>query len=175
VRVRIAPIRGAAGRGEETLLAEWPQGEAAPTTEAQSIMRRSSPRNVRLDRLEPGDCWRTHTCGCLPSSLQYAGCGGPAVAQNWQEYSYPDYSFRVVFPADPQIEITTYRVADDRSVEAQGFGDDSFVAYEVWMVVRIRVKMHRAVRAKTAPPRRAAPQPRYAQLPPRFPAARGAT
>jgi len=31
VRVRIAPIRGAAGRGEETLLVEWPPGEAAPT------------------------------------------------------------------------------------------------------------------------------------------------
>src|ERR1700681_2164921 len=44
--------------------------------------------------------------------------GGPAAAQNWQEYSYPDFSFRVTFPADPQIETTTYQVADDRSVEA---------------------------------------------------------
>jgi hypothetical protein len=42
----------------------------------------------------------------------------PAVAQNWQEYSYPDHSFRVTFPADPQIEVTTYRVADDRKVAA---------------------------------------------------------
>src|ERR1700693_2155761 len=49
----------------------------------------------------------------------FAVCGGcgPAVAQNWQEYSYPDYSFRVAFPADPHIEITIYRVADDQSVE----------------------------------------------------------
>jgi SRSO17 transposase len=31
VRVRIAPIRGAAGRTEETLLIEWPAGEAEPT------------------------------------------------------------------------------------------------------------------------------------------------
>jgi SRSO17 transposase len=31
VQVRTAPIRGAAGRAEETLLIEWPQGEAAPT------------------------------------------------------------------------------------------------------------------------------------------------
>ena len=31
VRVRIAPGSGAAGRAEETLLIEWPQGEAAPT------------------------------------------------------------------------------------------------------------------------------------------------
>jgi hypothetical protein len=43
---------------------------------------------------------------------------GPAAAQNWQEYSYPDYSFTVAFPAAPQIETTTYQVADDRSVDA---------------------------------------------------------
>ncbi len=30
-RVRIGPGRGAAGRPEETLLIEWPEGEAAPT------------------------------------------------------------------------------------------------------------------------------------------------
>jgi hypothetical protein len=42
----------------------------------------------------------------------------PAVAQNWQEYSYPDHSFGVTFPAGPQIEVTTYRVTDDRQVEA---------------------------------------------------------
>jgi hypothetical protein len=43
---------------------------------------------------------------------------GPAAAQNWQEYSYPNYSFTVAFPADPQIETTTYQVADGRSVQA---------------------------------------------------------
>src|SRR5581483_2993175 len=31
VRVRIAPFRGRKGRGEETLLIEWPEGEAEPT------------------------------------------------------------------------------------------------------------------------------------------------
>src|ERR1700737_3002037 len=31
VQVRTAPIRGAAGRGEETLLIEWPKGEPEPT------------------------------------------------------------------------------------------------------------------------------------------------
>jgi hypothetical protein len=41
---------------------------------------------------------------------------GPVAAQNWQEYSYPDYSFRVSFPADPQIETTTYPLAEDLSV-----------------------------------------------------------
>jgi hypothetical protein len=43
---------------------------------------------------------------------------GPAAAQNWREYSYPAYSFTVAFPADPQIETTTYQFADGRSVEA---------------------------------------------------------
>jgi hypothetical protein len=44
---------------------------------------------------------------------------GPAAAQSWQEYSYPDYSFRVSFPADPKIETTTYQITDDRAVEAR--------------------------------------------------------
>ena len=44
--------------------------------------------------------------------------GGPAAAQSWQEYTYPTYSFTVAFPADPQIETTTYQVAGSRSVEA---------------------------------------------------------
>ena len=44
--------------------------------------------------------------------------GGPAAAQSWQEYSYPAYSFTVAFPAEPQIETTTYQVADGRLVEA---------------------------------------------------------
>jgi len=44
--------------------------------------------------------------------------GGPAVAQSWREYSYPDQFFTVAFPADPQVQTTTYQVADDRLVEA---------------------------------------------------------
>ena len=44
---------------------------------------------------------------------------GPAAAQTWKDYSYPDYSFAVMFPADPQIETTTYQVADGRSVPAR--------------------------------------------------------
>jgi hypothetical protein len=43
----------------------------------------------------------------------------PAVAQSWEEYSYPDYAFSVAFPAKPQIETTTYQVADNRSVRAR--------------------------------------------------------
>ena len=44
---------------------------------------------------------------------------GPAAAQNWQGYNYRDYSFGVSFPADPQIETTTYQITDDRTVEAR--------------------------------------------------------
>jgi hypothetical protein len=43
---------------------------------------------------------------------------GPAAAQEWQDYTYPDYAFTVAFPAAPQIEITTFQVADGRSVPA---------------------------------------------------------
>ena len=42
----------------------------------------------------------------------------PAGAQRWQEYSYPDYSFRISFPADPQNETTASPVTNDRKVEA---------------------------------------------------------
>ena len=43
----------------------------------------------------------------------------PAAAQTWKEYNYPDYSFSVSFPADPQIETATYLAADGRSVPAR--------------------------------------------------------
>jgi len=43
---------------------------------------------------------------------------GPAAAQNWEEYTYPEYAFSVTFPAKPQVETTTYQVADGRSVPA---------------------------------------------------------
>jgi hypothetical protein len=45
----------------------------------------------------------------------------PAAAQNWHEYAYPDYAFSVAFPADPQIQTTTYQVADGRSVPARAY------------------------------------------------------
>jgi hypothetical protein len=43
----------------------------------------------------------------------------PAAAQGWEEYSYPDYAFSVAFPANPQVDITTYQIADNRSVPAR--------------------------------------------------------
>src|SRR5947208_348792 len=43
----------------------------------------------------------------------------PAAAQSWQEYSYPDFSFAVAFPAEPKIETTSYRAPDGRAVDAR--------------------------------------------------------
>jgi hypothetical protein len=43
----------------------------------------------------------------------------PAVAQSWEEYTYPEYAFSVVFPANPQVETMTYRLVGNRSVPAR--------------------------------------------------------
>ena len=43
----------------------------------------------------------------------------PAAAQGWEEYSYPDYALSVAFPANPQVDTTTYQIADNRSVPAR--------------------------------------------------------
>jgi hypothetical protein len=43
----------------------------------------------------------------------------PAAAQGWKEYSYPDYALSVAFPANPQVDTTTYQIADNRSVPAR--------------------------------------------------------
>jgi hypothetical protein len=43
----------------------------------------------------------------------------PAVAQSWEDYSYPEYAISIAFPANPNIEITTHEVAGGRSVPAR--------------------------------------------------------
>jgi hypothetical protein len=50
--------------------------------------------------------------------LAVLAAAGPAAAQGWKEYAYPDYAFAVSFPADPKVETTTYHAADGRAVEA---------------------------------------------------------
>jgi hypothetical protein len=50
------------------------------------------------------------------ASLAFAA---PAAAQSWQEYSYPDYSFSVSFPAAPLVDTATYPVTGDRTVSAR--------------------------------------------------------
>ena len=44
---------------------------------------------------------------------------GPAAAQSWREYTYPQYSFGVSFPADPTIETKGYQTADGSMAQAQ--------------------------------------------------------
>jgi len=43
----------------------------------------------------------------------------PAAAQGWQEYSYSDYRFTVMFPANPKMETIRHEVAPGRSVPAR--------------------------------------------------------
>jgi hypothetical protein len=55
----------------------------------------------------------------IPLILATFAFSAPAVAQSWEEYSYPEYAISVAFPASPQIETTTYEIADGRSVPAR--------------------------------------------------------
>jgi hypothetical protein len=55
----------------------------------------------------------------IPIVFAAFAASSPALAQGWEEYAYPDYSFAVAFPASPQVETTTYHVADNRSVPAR--------------------------------------------------------
>ena len=50
---------------------------------------------------------------------------GPAAAQAWKDYTYPDYAFTVSLPADPAITNTTFQPVDGRTVPAR-----------VWTVTR---------------------------------------
>ena len=44
---------------------------------------------------------------------------GPAAAQSWKEYNYPQYAFGVSFPAEPTVATKPYQTADGTSVEAR--------------------------------------------------------
>jgi len=55
----------------------------------------------------------------IPFILAVFAFSGPAVAQSWEEYTYPEYAISVAFPASPKIETTTYQFADGRSVPAR--------------------------------------------------------
>jgi hypothetical protein len=55
----------------------------------------------------------------IPFVLAAFVASGPAAAQSWEEYDYPKYAFAVVFPAKPQVDETTFQVADNRLVPAQ--------------------------------------------------------
>ena len=44
---------------------------------------------------------------------------GPAAAQAWKDYTYPDYAFTVSLPADPEITNATFQPVDGRTVPAR--------------------------------------------------------
>jgi hypothetical protein len=44
---------------------------------------------------------------------------GPVAAQSWEEYAYSEYAVSLTFPGNPQIEMTSYQVAEGRSVPAR--------------------------------------------------------
>jgi hypothetical protein len=55
----------------------------------------------------------------IPFILAAFAFNAPAVAQSWEDYSYPEFAISIAFPANPNIEITTDEVADGRSVPAR--------------------------------------------------------
>ena len=55
----------------------------------------------------------------IPLVLAAFAFSAPALAQSWEEYSYPEYAISVAFPTNPKIETTTYEIADGRSVPAR--------------------------------------------------------
>jgi hypothetical protein len=44
---------------------------------------------------------------------------GPAAAQSWKEYTYPQYAFAVSFPAEPTVETKPYQTAEGASAESR--------------------------------------------------------
>lgn len=97
-------------------------------------MLRPSVRNVSLDSIKAGRRFRDVGSKFAASTERFGEKtnmrlivlivatlvgGGPALAQNWRQYSYPDQFFTVAFPGDPQLETMAYQVADNRSVEAR--------------------------------------------------------
>jgi hypothetical protein len=72
----------------------------------------------RADHSKPGPK-RKPKMRMIAFVLAAAAVSGPAVAQSWQEYRYPEYAFSVVFPATPKVENTTYQAADGRSLPAR--------------------------------------------------------
>src|SRR6516162_6362609 len=55
----------------------------------------------------------------IPFILAAFAFSAPALAQSWEEYSYPEYAISVAFPTNPKIETTTYEIADGRSAPAR--------------------------------------------------------
>jgi hypothetical protein len=61
---------------------------------------------------------RLIACILALSAASGLAASGPAAAQSWKQYAYPDYAFAVSFPANPETETTTYAAPDGGSAQA---------------------------------------------------------
>ena len=55
----------------------------------------------------------------IPFILAAFAFSAPALAQGWEEYSYPEYAISVAFPVNPKVETIPYEVADGRMAPAR--------------------------------------------------------
>ena len=67
---------------------------------------------------------------CARSRSLWPRSYAPAAAQGWGEDSYPDFAFPVAFPANPQVDTTTYQITDNCSVPAR-IAASRFLVYSV--------------------------------------------
>ena len=61
---------------------------------------------------------RLIACILALSAASGLAASGPAAAQSWKQYAYPDYAFAVSFPANPETETTTYPAPDGGAAPA---------------------------------------------------------
>ena len=135
VQVRTAPIRGAAGRGEETLLIEWPKGEPEPTKYWLSTLDKDISfcalelkQEIGLGHYEgrgwPGFHHHATLCiavyGFLISERETIPPSGPHCAWRVKKPAIPD-SYRPRGAADPT---PTPRSQLDRDAPSSADGRD---------------------------------------------------
>src|SRR6516164_5346644 len=94
---------------------------------AKSLMRRPSVRNVREDRFHAPIApfasltWGKSDMRLVAIIFTAFVASGPAAAQSWTEYSYPEDLFTISFPGVPKAETTTRQGPDGRVVEARTY------------------------------------------------------
>src|SRR5215467_6488886 len=62
---------------------------------------------------------RTSKMRLITFVVAMIAASAPATAQGWREYEYPNEGFTVAFPAEPKVEITSYKASGGRLVEAR--------------------------------------------------------
>jgi hypothetical protein len=99
---------------------ERPMMPAVRKRPVRSRIRPASGSRPRTRRFEMMECKMRLIAFILTAFILVAFvASGPAAAQGWKEYSYPDYAFTVAFPDEPKIEATVYQAADGRPAPAR--------------------------------------------------------